>query len=124
MKKLFWLYTIPHIYLINWLQFFSYGMVAAIASFALFLLPFALIFPLSEKGNLRIWFEGSVLQFVSNLAFTLITNQFSILDHNGGSWRGATGIFYAEHFVLVLTCISLLFQLFFLVPFLRASNSK
>ena len=30
MKKVYWLYAIPHIYLINWLQFFSYGKTAAV----------------------------------------------------------------------------------------------
>lgn len=124
MKNLFWLYAIPHIYLINWLQFFSYGMAAAIASFMLFLLPFALIFPLSKKGNLRIWLKGSVLQFISNMLLTLITNQFSIVSESGGTWRGATGVFYAEQFVLVMTLFGLFLQLFFLAPVWRTGNSN
>lgn len=116
MKNIFWLYAIPHIYLINWLQFFSYGQAAAIASFALFLFPFVLMFLVGGKGDWRTWLKGSVLQFLSNMIFTLITNQFHIVGGNGGSWRGATGVFYAEQFVLILTLFSLFLQLFFLCP--------
>lgn len=110
MKRILWLYAIPHIYLINWLQFFSYGMAAAIASFALFLFPFALTVLVSRKGDRLTWVKGSAVQFASNMVFTLITNQFAIVGGNGGTWRGATGVFYAEQLVLVLTVISLLLQ--------------
>lgn len=124
MKNLFWFYAIPHIYLINWLQFFSYGTFAAVLSFALFFLPFVLFFIWTRKEKWTTWVKGSSLQFALNMILTLITNQFSIVDQNGGSWRGATGVFYAENFVLVLTFISLLVQLFFFAPIWGASNSK
>ena len=122
MKKLFWLYAIPHLYLINWLQFFSYGKAAAVASFALFLFPFVLCFFLGKTGDWRTWLKGMGLQFLSNMALTLITNQFNIVGGNGGSWRGATGIFYAEQFVLVLTVVSLLLQLFLLTALCSTNN--
>ncbi len=124
MKRIFWLYAIPHIYLINWLQFFSYGMGAAIVSFALFLFPFVLTFLVGSKDGWFTWLKGSALQFVSNMAFTLITNQFDIIGGSGGTWRGATGIFYAEQFVLVLTCVSLFIQLFLLIPLCASAKNK
>ena len=123
MKNLFWIYAIPHIYLINWLQFFSYGAFAAILSFALFFLPFVVCFIWTRKENWITWMKGSALQFTSNMVLTLITNQFSIVSESGGTWRGATGVFYAEQFVLVLTLFGLFLQLFFLAPFWIAGNS-
>lgn len=124
MKKIFRLYAIPHIYLINWLQYFSYGKAAAIASFALFIFPFVLAVSLGRKDDWRTWLKGSVLQFASNMAFTLITNLFEIQGGSSGTWRGSTGIFYAEHLVLVLTFISLFLQLFFIGPLCAAKNNK
>ena len=124
MKKLFWLYAIPHLYLINWLQFFSYGKAAAIASFALFLLPFVLTFYVGSKGDWRSWLKGMGLQFFSNMALTLITNQFNIVGGSGGTWRGATGIFYAEQFVLVLTFITFLLQMFIMGPVIAAGDKR
>ena len=122
MKKFYWFYALPHIYLINWLQFFSYGQAAAVLSFALFLYPFILCVFHGWEGDWRGWLKGTALQFLSNMAFTLVTNQFNIVGGSGGTWRGATGIFYAEQFVLVLTVVSLLLQLFFLTALCSTNN--
>ena len=124
MKKVYWLYAIPHIYLINWLQFFSYGQTAAVLSFALFLYPFLLCVFRGWEGDWRSWRKGLGLQFFSNMALTLITNQFNIVGGNGGSWRGATGIFYAEQFVLVLTFITFLLQMFIMGPVIAAGDKR
>ena len=85
MKKVYWLYAIPHIYLINWLQYFSYGQTAAVLSFALFLYPFLLCVFRGWEGGWRGWLKGTALQFLSNMAFTLVTNQFNIVGGIGGS---------------------------------------
>lgn len=124
MKKIHWLYAIPHIYLINWLQFFSYGKTAAVQSFALFLYPFLLCVFRGWEGDWRGWLKGTALQFLSNMAFTLVTNQFNIVGGSGGSWRGATGIFYAEQFVLVLTFITFLLQMFIMGPVIAAVDKR
>ena len=124
MNKWLCLYAIPPIYLINWLQFFSYGKTAAVLSFALFLYPFLLCVFRGWEEDWRGWLKGSALQFLSNMAFTLVTNQFNIVGGSGGTWRGATGIFYAEQFVLVLTFITFLLQMFIMGPVIAAGDKR
>lgn len=124
MKKTYLLYLIPNLYLILWLQWFSYGLLSAIVSFALFLYPFAAAIVLAKRAACFTWLKGSGIQFAMNMILTLITNQFNILGGNGGSWRGATGIMYSEQFVLLLTIFALLLQLFFILPIASAAKGK
>lgn len=124
MKKEYLLYMIPNLYLILWLQWFSYGLVAAILSFALFLYPFAAAILLARRDDCFTWLKGSGMQFTINIILTLITNQLNLVGGNGGSWRGATGIMYSEQFVLLLTFLALLLQLFFMLPIASAAKRK
>ena len=116
MKKLFWLYGIPNIYLINWLQYFSYGEVAAAFSWLLYSLSFVLAFIACWKKDRAFWLKGSALQLCSNLLFVFITNLFDIQGGCGGTWNTATGIFSAQNFVLAMSAIAFALQTFFVLP--------
>ena len=122
MKNIWRLYLIPNLYLVVWLQWFSYGLLSAAICFALWLLSFVTALYYAHHGQMKIWLKGSLLQFVLNISLTLLTMQWNPSSPHGGTWSGMMEIMYADEFIIVLSIFTQLLQLFFVAPL--AAGSK
>ena len=122
MKNIWWLYLVPNLYLVVWLQWTSYGIVAADLSFLLISLPLGMGALFLQPGSEKLWMKGSILQFAVNLLLTYPTMQWNPPSPHGGSWSGMMEIMYADEFIIVLSIFTLLLQLFFVAPL--AAGSK
>ncbi len=124
MKKLWLLYWIPNLYLILWLQWFSYDLVSTTFCFVLWLLSFVPALYYGRQGKPMIWLKGSLLQFMVNIILTLLTMQWNPQSPHGGSWNGITGIMWSHEFVIAVSIFSLFLQLFFVAPLAAEAKRK
>ena len=124
MKKYWFWYFVPNLYLILWLQWFSYGLFSTAICFALWLLSFVPALHYGRQGKLTVWLRGSLLQFVMNISLTLLTMQWNPESPHGGSWNGITGVLWSHEFVIALSVFTLFLQLFFVAPLVAGARRK
>ena len=124
MKNIWWLYLVPNLYLVVWLQWSSYGIVAADLSFLLISLPLGMAVLFLQPGSEKLWMKGSILQFAVNLLLTYPTMQWNPPSPHGGSWSGMMEIMGASEFVMIMSLVLLFLQIVIVYPLVLASENK